>query len=680
MPYEVPVVFVDVNIVSMDTEKIVPHQTVITNRGRIVEIGEASKIALAQNALRVDGRGRYLMPGLADMHTHTWGEADFLLFLASGVTTIRNMWGSKRHLLWRKRIAKGEILGPTIFTAGPIIDGSPPVWNTSKVIVTREEARDEVRTEKELGYDFVKVYNRLSLEVYNAIIESSRELGMPVAGHVPTAVGLETALKSGQTIEHLTGYIDAVESDDSPVKGKLDRPSRRLAVEYIDERKIDEIIAATVASGVWNCVTLIVGRKFVPLKQAQELLREPIMRFVPPAWLSSWDPSKDFRLKDLTDADFELLRKRDSVGKEITRRLRNAGARILLGTDNPNPFVVPGFSIIEELQNLVDAGLTPYEAIKAGTRDAAEFLKALSDFGTVEVGKKADLILVKGNPLDNIENVSKRVGIMVHGQWFTEDQLESILEKLVDSYKVDQERLARAFDPALRDTAGGDAWRYMITSTNTELGEERVLVRKSADGYLVESQQVLNAPPRMDSFKMQHAFDETWISQTLAFQSSTSEGNSNIRARRERETAVISGTWPDGENLHLEKKCPADYLLGTTLFGGYLPIGKLATSLQISERMELKMLRLETDPEIDFTEATFRLERREDYNRTASGWSKPVMVFSVEETTSNSSYTDTIRVGDDDMITYLERVEQMGVTRFEMIERKKTLVRDAEIS
>lgn len=678
MPQKGPLAVIDVNVVPMDNERIVPHQTVIIDNGRIVKIEDSSKIVPPRDIVQIAGQGRYLMPGLADMHTHTWAIADFTLFLANGVTAIRNMWGSPRHLLWRRRIARAELLGPTIFTAGPIIDGNPPIWNTSKPVVSPQEAREEVAEEKKLGYDFVKVYNRLSLDAYEAIIESARDLGLPVAGHVPTAVGLQTALKSGQTIEHLTGYIDAMEADDSPMKGKLDRASRRVAVNYLDEGKLSGIVQATIAANVWNCVTLIVTRKFVPLKQAQELLRGPIMRFVPPAWLASWDPSTDFRMKDLTDADFELLRKADEVKTNITRKLHDAGAKILLGTDNPNPFVVPGFSIHEELRNLVDAGLSPYEAIKAGTKDAAEFLNALSDFGTVEVGKKADLILLRSNPLEDVENVSKRVGVMVHGEWYTEAELQDMLEKLVGTYILDERRLATAFSPPLGQNESVS--RYAVKSTDTSLGEERLLIRESRTGHILTLQQILNAPPDLDNFKMQLELDRDWIPLSLDFQSSTSEGKSVVHVRRVEDTAVITGTWPNGENILLEKKLPRDYLLGSSMFGSYLLIGKRAERLGVGDKMELKMLRLETDPEMSFMETTFQIERKPDSKRTFAGESRTVRVYSVHETTSSASFYDTIIINEQGRMVSLERVEQMGLTRFELIEPRETRIQQAEMS
>jgi len=482
-----PTAFVDVNVVPMNRETILSGQTVVVERGRIAEVGRTQEVDVPAGASIIDGYGRYLMPGLVDMHTHTWHEADFLLFLANGVTTIRNMWGSGRQLAWRKRIAEGALLGPTIYTAGPLIDGEPPIWNTSKIISDPERAEEEIAREGRLGYDFVKVYNRLTPPVYEAITAAARKHGIRVTGHVPDAVGLERALSAGQTIEHLTGYMDAVQADGSPAKGATTRQLRYKGVEFIDEGKIPAMVDATVAAGVWNCVTLVVNRKFVPPEEAQKLLQGPSMRFAPPGMLASWDPTRDFRMKELTGEDFSRIRKGDAFRSKLVGLLHRAGAHILLGTDTPNPFVVPGFSIHEELQNLVDAGLNSYEAIRAGTIDAADFLNAPGEFGVVEVGKRADLILLEANPLESVRNVSRRAGVMVRGRWLDEAQLRRMLEELVASYTIDENRLAGSFDEAYSDRGGQSHQRYKVKSTGTLLGEERLCLELTPAGFVVSS-------------------------------------------------------------------------------------------------------------------------------------------------------------------------------------------------
>jgi imidazolonepropionase-like amidohydrolase len=197
--------FVHASIVPMDRERVLEDWTVIVVDGRIRELGPSSAISIPDRATVIDARGKYLMPGLADMHAHSWGEDDFPLLLANGVTTIRNMFGGPIHLEWKKRIAAGAFDGPTIYTAGPIIDGNPPIW-PGAVVETSEQAHDAVAGQRAAGYDFLKVYSRLSREAYDAINREGKAVGMKVTGHVPDAVGLAAALRSGMdSIEHLSG-------------------------------------------------------------------------------------------------------------------------------------------------------------------------------------------------------------------------------------------------------------------------------------------------------------------------------------------------------------------------------------------------------------------------------------------------------------------------------------------
>jgi imidazolonepropionase-like amidohydrolase len=653
----------------MNRETILPGQTVVVEKGRIIQVGESREVVVPADAIVVDGRGRYLMPGLVDMHTHTWGEADFFLFLANGVTTIRNMWGSGRQLAWRKRIAEGTLLGPTIYTTGPLIDGEPPIWNTSKVIASREQAEEEIARESELGYDFVKVYNRLSLPVYEAIVASAKKHGMRVTGHVPEAVGLERALKAGQTIEHLTGYIDAVQADYSPVKGQSVLQLRLKKIDFIDENKIPRMVDATVAANAWNCVTLIVNTKFVPAEEARELLWHPSMRFVTPGQLASWDPTKDFRLRGSTREDFERRRKEDAFRRKLVGLLHHAGAHILLGTDTPNPFVVPGFSIHEELQNLVDAGLSPYEAIRAGTKDAAEFLGASNEFGVVEVGKRADLILVEANPLESVRNVSRRAGVMVRGRWFAEAELLRMLEGQVASYTVSEQRLAGSFDPSFADAGSHSIRRYKVKSTDTLLGEERLRLEPSPTGFAVSSQQLINTPPRIDKFSMRLESDEDWKPGSLSLESSTSEGSTRVKMRKGGGKVTVDGNLPSGADLKAQVDAPDDSLFGCPLLASYLAVVKRLRSVGIGETIGLKMLTLEIDPDFDLIEANLQVERQADSEkRGRDGRDRPVRVFAIKDTRNNATYADVIFVDQDDTLVSYERVGQMSLLHYELVE------------
>lgn len=430
--------FVDVNVVPMDGERILRRQTVIVRGGRIARVGAVGSVRVPAAAVRIEGRGRYLMPGLADMHVHLEyfdRETQLLLFLANGVTAVRSMDGRPNILSWRKRIADGTLTGPTIYTAGAILEGKPPLRDDNRVVETPAEAEAAVEEQKRAGYDFVKVYHTLSRESYEAVVAAAKKRGMGVAGHVPRSVGLRGALAAGQgSIEHLEGYADEIEADDSPLRNQRSWLKRYFAVK-IDDDKIRGIVAATRQAGVWNVPTLVERQNSaLRAEAAQVRLGRPEMRYLPPSTGEFWSRSNERVIRRMSPEDFDSVAEGERVRKRLVKFLHEGGGRLLLGTDTPNPFVLPGFSIHEELQNLVDSGLTPYQALKAGTRDAAEFMGASNEVGTVSAGKRADLILVEGDPLESIANTTRRVGVMARGRWYTAADLQRQLDSLAASY------------------------------------------------------------------------------------------------------------------------------------------------------------------------------------------------------------------------------------------------------
>lgn len=417
------VAFVGVNVVPMDRERIIEQQTVIIKDGSIAEIGPVSKLKVPSDALQIDGHGSYLMPGLADMHVHLSheNEDELVLFLANGVTTVRNMWGVLLHLEWRKRINNGDLLGPTIYTTGPIIDGNPPLKKYYTVIETPEEAEKEVAAQKQAGYDAIKVLSNLSPEAYEAILAAAKKHNLPVYGHVPKRIGLEKAMDSGQlSFEHMNHFLDALQSSDS-------------SDEHADPGKIPDLAARTAAKGVWVCPTLEMFRIYAADSEEIKAIRNHLsMKYVPAQRRDAWNELERYLLSDQWDSKGK--KRVFDVMFRMVKGLHEAGAKLIVGTDCPIPFEVPGFSLHGELQNFVDAGITPYATIKAATRDAAEFVRALDKFGTVAVGLRADLILVKANPLEDVANVAKRVGVMVRGRWFSESELQEKLDLLAEKF------------------------------------------------------------------------------------------------------------------------------------------------------------------------------------------------------------------------------------------------------
>jgi imidazolonepropionase-like amidohydrolase len=424
----IAVAFVNVNVIPMDREHVLQNQTVLIRNGLIEKIGDEGSVEAPADALVIEGQGNYLMPGLVDMHVHVKEENELLLFVASGVTTVRDMWGTTGLQLWlgfpdqlvmRSRIDQGQLFGPTIYTAGPIMEGQPPTSPIMPVFRTPAEAERSVMWQKEQGYDFVKVYDNLTTETYDAVLKTAESVGLPVVGHVPGQVGLEAVLSGGQlTIEHLTGYIDP-----------------DAAAFIIPEERLAEYAEMTRDAGVWNTPTLGLYQKLVPASEVERLRHQPGMAYVSPRRKVLWDFFLKQMRSSLTYEGADYPGRIAEINRKMTKSLYDAGAKLLLGTDTDNPYLVPGFSLHEELAYLVDAGLSPYAALEAGTRNAAEALGRLSEFGTVGEGKRADLVLLEANPLEDVAHASQRVGVMLRGRWLPESQLQDMLLALKDSYR-----------------------------------------------------------------------------------------------------------------------------------------------------------------------------------------------------------------------------------------------------
>jgi len=427
-PNQGVVVFEDANVIPMDREQLLTNQTVVVRDGIITQIDDSNIVEVPYDAIRIDGKSKYLIPGLTDMHVHVKEENELLLFIANGVTSIRNLWGGTGalrlmgfpdHLVWRGQIDNGEMLGPTLYTSGPIMEGPPKTNPLMEVFNTPEAAAKSVTWQVAQGYDFIKVYDNLDLSTYDAVIKTAHDLNGEVVGHVPIHVGLEHALASGQkTIEHLSGFI---ENDTG---------------EYIvPEGELAAYAARTREAGVWICPTIAVYQMYVPNEDLHVLEDRPEMAYVSPGMKLTWKYfSRPGAMSGLTYQGDYPVRIREMF-ISTTRILHLNGVKFILGTDSDNPYLVPGFSLLDELDYLIEAGFTPYEALEAGTRNAAEAMGKLDEIGTIETGKRADLILLEDNPLKDVGNVRRRAGVMLNGRWLPEEQIQSMLDGLVDSYQ-----------------------------------------------------------------------------------------------------------------------------------------------------------------------------------------------------------------------------------------------------
>jgi imidazolonepropionase-like amidohydrolase len=415
------VAFQNVNVIPMDRERLLENQNVIVQEGIIEQIGPSNVIEIPAQALVVDGSGKYLMPGLVDMHVHMMNENELLLFAAHGVTSVRNMWGGMNftdHLGWRAEIEDGEMFGPTIYTTGPVIEGPPKTMPLMKVYEDPASAAEAVSEQIEQGNDFIKVYDHIDLPTYEAIIKTTQDRGVMVVGHVPKKVGLEQAFANGQaTIEHLSGFID------------------NDAGQYIvPEDELPKYAQMAANAGVYLCPTIAVYQMYVPKEDLHLLEERPEMAYISPGMKFVWQYfSLPGAMGGVTyEGDYPA--RINEMFLHTSRILHEHGLKFLLGTDSDNPYLVPGSSLLDELDYLVEAGFSPYEALETGTRNAAEAMGKQDEFGTIEPGKRADLILLDDNPLEDASATRERSGVMLRGRWLPESELQSYLDEVVDSF------------------------------------------------------------------------------------------------------------------------------------------------------------------------------------------------------------------------------------------------------
>jgi len=417
-------VIVNVNVVPMSSELVVAQQSVVVIDDKIATIGHVDTIPVPKGAEVIDGTDRFLIPGLAEMHAHVTStdarQVDRLstLFIANGVTTIRGMLGQPSHLVLREQFESGEVFGPRLVTSGPSLNG--------RSVSGAVDAERQVREQKAAGYDFIKVHPGLSNAEFSALADTANEIGMPYGGHVPVAAGVRQALnKRMATIDHLDGYFAALLPVSEGGGGGYGGFFDVMLAGVLNADEIPGIVAATKNAQTWNVPTEVLVEQMIDNTPMTELQKRPEMRYVPAETLKRWISSKEEALNE-RGFNAETAALAITLRRRLILELNEAGAGLLLGSDAPQVFNVPGFSIHRELVALVAAGLSPYEAIRTGTVAAAEFLS--SNGGIVAQGKDADLILLDANPLEDIQNSKRIHGVMLRGHWYPKAELEERLK------------------------------------------------------------------------------------------------------------------------------------------------------------------------------------------------------------------------------------------------------------
>jgi imidazolonepropionase-like amidohydrolase len=422
----VPATFVNVTVVPMAREGALSGQTVVIRDGRIAQIGPADRIEVPPDARRIAGAGKYLMPGLVDAHFHLQNNQDdrrlLQLLVANGVTSILNLYGTPATLDLARRVARREVPGPAIYTSGPYISDAPS-WQPEA-----DEVERLVVEQKRAGYDLVKTHGDFSREAFRRLFAVARREGLKVIGHAPRNLGVEPMFEEHMdAVAHGEEFIYAYFFFGAPDLSRADPEMRRQFLARAEER-IPELASATAKAGTWVVPNLVAYKMIVEQgKDLAAVLRRPETKYLPPGLAAEWQPGRNRYDRKYSPEIAEHMTWRLDLLSKLTGAFRQAGVRMMAGTDAPIPGVLPGFSLHDELTLLVAAGLTPYQALRAATADPAEFLGRSGEFGTVAVGQRADLLLLDADPLRDVANVTRRAGVMVRGRWLTEDELSVML-------------------------------------------------------------------------------------------------------------------------------------------------------------------------------------------------------------------------------------------------------------
>ncbi|HUP00554.1 MAG TPA: amidohydrolase family protein [Gemmatimonadota bacterium] len=420
-----PVAFVRVAVLPMvdgadgGSGRVLEDHTVLVDGDRIVGVGPADEIEVPEGAIVVDGTGKWLIPGLAEMHGHVpppdapraFVENVLFLYVASGITTVRGMLGAPGQLALKEEANSGRIVAPTLYLAGPSFSGGS--------VTSPEQAAAMAREQAAAGWDLLKVHPGPTRAEYDAMARTARELGMRFGGHVPEEVGLVHALEMGQeTFDHLDGYVEHLDGEAGPV----------------DPVELEAIVRTSREAGAWVVPTMALWETLWGIPTLETLAAYEELQYMPPDIVEGWKARHRERLAD-PERDPAVARTVIDNRMRILAALADGGVRILMGTDAPQLFSVPGFSLPRELERMEAAGMSPYEILVSGTRNVGAYFANEDAFGTIAPGQRADLVVLAADPLADIANVASIDGVMVRGRWLPRAELDAGLARIAASYR-----------------------------------------------------------------------------------------------------------------------------------------------------------------------------------------------------------------------------------------------------
>jgi len=423
--------FTNVSVIPMTSNLVLENQTVVISGDRISLISPSANVEFDDDATLIDGTGKFLIPGLAEMHGHVppteppsnaprymnmeYVENTLFLYTAAGITTVRGMLGWPNQLELKDKVSSQELIGPTLYLAGPSFNGNS--------INSVEVAIAKVKEQKEEGWDLLKIHPGLTLDEYDAMAATANEVGITFGGHIPSDVGIIHAVEMGQeTIDHMDGYV-----------AYLDNYSGKEL-----DQKIHELLTLTRENNVWVVPTQALWETILGAADYESMKNYDELKYIPENLVSGYNAWAN-RLLNNSNFNLDDAKEHAELRQRLLSEMNKSGVKILLGTDAPQLYSVPGFSIHREFKKMSAAGMSPYEILVTGTRNVGEYFSAKDNFGTIEVGKRADLILVDNNPLDDLSNLKSHSGVMASGRWLSKDFIAQKLSDIESSYKKENE-------------------------------------------------------------------------------------------------------------------------------------------------------------------------------------------------------------------------------------------------
>lgn len=419
--------FTNVTVIPMTGEQTLQNYTVIVEGDRITGVGPAANIIPDNQTTIIDGTGKFLIPGLAEMHGHVpptepspgsppyltdeYVEHTLFLYVAAGITTVRGMLGWPNQLELKSKVNSGEMIGPNLYLAGPSFNGNS--------INSPQQAIEKVKQQKNEGWDLLKIHPGLTRAEYDAMAKMADSLDIRFGGHVPEDVGIEHAIEMGQeTMDHIDGYYRWLQQFE-----ETDWDSR-----------MQEIIAKTKAAGVWIVPTQALWETVIGAADYKAMKQYDELKYIPKGLRDNYFGFVSMRIDERSETEREQALKEAEWRRKLLEEMNKQEVRILMGTDAPQLFSVPGYSIHRELPHMVAAGMSPFEILESGTANVGEYFSNEDTFGTISDGERADLVLLEANPLDDIAHLKMRAGVMVQGRWYSQQMIEKKLQEIEAAY------------------------------------------------------------------------------------------------------------------------------------------------------------------------------------------------------------------------------------------------------